>query len=175
MKKSIVALLLALILVASLCGCSQKQEKVKTYSSSADFAELGLSLEAPEGASGMKYGVVESNYNGEDLNIAQIAYTYEGIACTLRTANITSYNVSGYDENKASSEEQYDLNVGDYSSQIRVMQTGDMYVAIWFLGEHSYSLSAKTTDPITFTSCAIDAANANVPASPAATTTAAAE
>lgn len=172
MKKSILSLVLVLALVLGFSGCSGKQEKVKEYKSSADFAELGLSLEAPEGASEQAYGVVESKHDGEDLNIAQIVYTYEGISCTLRTANLTSYNVSGYDENKASTEEQYDLNVGDYSSQIRVMQVEGMYVAIWFLGEHSYSLSAKTDDPITFTSCAIDAANANVPTAATVVTTA---
>ena len=165
MKKSLIAIALVLVMLLSLCACTGKKEVVKTYQSAADFAEFGLSLEAPEGATDKKYAVVESSYNGEDLNIAQVSYTYEGIECALRTANLTSYNVSGYDENKAITEEQYDLNVSSYSSQIRVMQqNGGMYVALWFLGEHSYSLSAKTDDPITFTACAIDAANANVPA-----------
>ena len=171
MKKSIIAIILVLTLALSFSGCFGEKETVKEYKSSADFAELGLSLEAPEGASEEAYSVVESKYNGEDLNIAQIVYTYEGISCALRTANLASYNVSGYDENKASSEEAYDLNVGDYSSQIRVMQVEGMYVAIWFLGKHSYSLSAKTDDPITFTSCAIDAANANIPSAETVSTT----
>ena len=174
MKKTVIAIMLVLALALSLCACSGKKETVKEYKSSADFAELGLALEAPEGAQNQKYGVIESTHDGEDLNIAQITYDYNGISCELRTANIGSYNVSGYDESKASSEEVYDLNVEGYNSQIRVMSVNSEYVAIWFLGDHSYSLSAKTNDPLTFTSCAIDAANSNVPVASAEVQTTAA-
>lgn len=175
MKKALISMLLVLALAFSFCACAGKKEVVKTYQSSADFAELGLALEAPEGAQNQTYSVVKSSHNGEELDIAQIRYEYDGISCELRTANIGSYNVSGFDESKASSEEAYDLNVGDYSSQIRVMRVNSMYVAIWFLGEHSYSLSAKTDDSLTVTSCAIDAANANVPAAAQVTTEAVSE
>ena len=173
MKKTIIALLLVCALAFCFCACGKK-EKVKTYSKE-DFAALGISLEAPEGAENLEYAVVESKANDEDLNIAQISFDYNGVKCILRGANVGEHNVSGYEEDKAQSEEQYDLNVGDYSSQIRVMQIDGKYVSIWTLGEHSYSLSAETDDSVTATSCAMDAANANVPAAETPATTAAAE
>lgn len=171
MKKTIVAIVLVLTLALGLCACGAK-EQVKEYNSSADFAEFGISLDAPEGATNQKYGVVTSKISGEELTIAQVEYTYNDIACVLRCAAAKEHNVSGYDENKAQSEEQYDLNIENYSSQIRVMQIDGKYVAIWTLGDFSYSLSAQTDDPIVATSCAMDAANANVPAgsAPVATT-----
>ncbi|MBQ3432202.1 MAG: hypothetical protein IJG23_05400 [Clostridia bacterium] len=171
MKKTIVAIVLVLTLALGLCACGAK-EQVKEYTSSEDFAEFGISLVAPEGASNHKYGVVTSKVGGEELTIAQIEYTYNDIACVLRCAAAIEHNVSGYDENKAQNEEQYDLNIENYSSQIRVMQIDGKYVAIWTLGDFSYSLSAQTDDPIVATSCAMDAANANVPAgaTPVATT-----
>ena len=97
------------------------------------------------------------------MDIAQLSFEYNGATCVLRTANVASHNVSGYDENKAQSEEQYDLNIEEYSSQIRVMLIDGKYVALWTLGDHSYSLCVETTDSLTATSCAMDAANANVP------------
>ena len=173
MKKTITALLLVCALAFCFCACGNK-ETVKTYSKE-DFAELDISLEAPEGAENLEYAVVESKANDEDLNIAQISFDYNGVKCILRGANVGEHNVSGYEENKAESEEQYDLNIGEYSSQIRVMQIDGKYVSIWTLGEHSYSLSAETDDSVTATSCAMDAANANVPAAETPSTTAAAE
>lgn len=161
MKKTLLAITLVLALVFSLSACTK--EKVKEYNSSEDFTELGISLQAPAGASDQKYGVVESKIDGEKLSIAQIAYTYNDTECVLRSANVASHNVSGFDENKAQSEEQYDLNLGGYSSHIRVMQIDGNYVAIWTLGDHSYSLCAQTLDLLSATSCAMDAANANVP------------
>ncbi|MBR0413486.1 MAG: hypothetical protein IJI67_00260 [Clostridia bacterium] len=161
MKKAIVAVVLVLTLALSLCAC--KKEKVKT-TSKEDFTAAGISLEVPEGAQNLKYALVESTANGEDLQIAQITYDYNGVPCILRTANIGEHNVSAYDENKAQSEEQYDLNIGGYSSQIRIMTIDGKSVAIWTLGDHSYSLCASTDDSIAATSCAMDAANANVPA-----------
>lgn len=169
MKKTIIALSLVLALAFSFSGCFGKKEKVKEYNSAADFAEFNISLDAPENSQNKKYGVIESSHKGETLTIAQVTYDYEGINCTLRSANIGEYNVSGYAESKAESEEVYDLNVEGYDSQIRVMKVGEEYIALWFLGEHSYSLSAKTSDDMTFTSCAIDAANANVPSNAAVT------
>ncbi|MBQ6380758.1 MAG: hypothetical protein IJJ41_04045 [Clostridia bacterium] len=162
MKKTVIVISLVLALALSLCACKSK-EKIKTNTSKEDIAQLGLSLEAPEGAENIEYAIVESEANGEDLSIAQISYNYNGIKCILRTANIASHNVSGFDESKAESEEQYDLNVGNYSSQIRVMHIDGKYVAIWTLGDHSYSLCMETDDSLNATSCAIDAANANVP------------
>lgn len=165
MKKTIVAIALVLALAVSLCACSGQKEVVKEYNSSADFVELNLFLEAPEGAENTKYAIVDAKSNGEELKIAQITYDYEGTTCILRTANVGSHNISNYDENKAQSEEQYDLNVEGYSSQIRIMLISGKYVALWTLGEHSYSLCADTSDQLVATSCAIDAANANVPMS----------
>lgn len=172
MKKTAIAILLVLTLAFSLCACGSK-EKVKEYNSKEDFAELGLSLNAPQGAEGQKYAVVESSANGEDINIAQISYTYNDISCILRSANVAEHNISGFDENKAQSEEQYDLNIEGFSSQIRIMQIDGKYVAIWTLGDYSYSLCAETEDTLAATSCAMDAANANVPATGAPTTQAA--
>ena len=170
MKKTITALLLVCTLAFCFCACGKK-ETVKTFSKE-DFAELGISLEAPEGAENLEYAVVESKAaNNEDLNIAQISFDYNGVKCILRGANVGEHNVSGYEENKAESEEQYDLNIGEYSSQIRVMQIEGKYVSIWTLGEHSYSMCTETDDSVTATSCAMDAANANVPASSAPATT----
>ena len=174
MKKSIAVIVLALILSLSLCACTSK-EKVKTYDSKEDFEALGISLEVPEGAENLKYALVESSKDGEDINIAQITYTYNGTTCILRTANIGEHNISGYDENKAQSEEQYDLNLGGYSSQIRIMSIDGKNVAIWTLGDHSYSLCAETDDSITATSCAMDAANVNVPGGNKTTTQAQSE
>lgn len=167
MKKTIVAVVLVLTLAFSLCAC--KKEKVKT-TSKEDLTAAGISLEVPKGAKDLKYALVESTANGEDLQIAQISYDYNGVPCILRAANIGEHNVSGYDENKAQSEEQYDLNLGGYSSQIRIMTIDGKSVAIWTLGDHSYSLCAETDDSITATSCAMDAANANVPAGAQTTT-----
>ena len=165
MKKSFVAVALVLALLFGFSACSGSKEVVKEYNSSADFAELQLFLEVPEGGESPKYAIVDAKSNGEELKIAQITYDYEGTSCILRTANVGSHNISGYDENKAQSEEQYDLNVEGYSSQIRIMLISGKYVALWTLGEHSYSLCADTSDPLVATSCAIDAANANVPMS----------
>ena len=164
MKKTLSLLALVLAVALCFCACSGGNEVVKHYNSAADFAEIGISLDAPEGASDTKYDVIETTFDEQALNIAQVTYNYNETACTLRGANISSHNVSGYDENKAASEEEYDLNVEGFSSKIRVMQVDGKYVAIWFLGEQSYSLCAETDDPLVATSCAMDAANANIPA-----------
>ena len=166
MKKTLIALLLVLALSCSLYACSSgTKENVKEYNSSADFAEFGISLDAPKGASNQKYGVVNSTVNGEDLTIAQVTYTYNGTNCILRCAAVKDHNVSGYDENKAQNESQYPLNIEGVSSQIRIMQIDGKSIALWTLGDFSYSLCAETDDTVTITSCAMDAANANIPAS----------
>lgn len=163
MKKILSMTALVLALAVCFCACSGQKEVVKHYNSAADFAEFGISLDAPDGSSDMKYDIVESASEEQTLNIAQVSYTYNDVPCVLRCANIGSHNVSGYDENKAQSEEEYDLNVEGFSSKIRVMLVDGKYVAIWTLGEHSYSLFADTKDPLAATSCAMDAANANIP------------
>ena len=164
MKKTLLAILLVLTLACCFSACGEsKKENVKEYNSGADFAEFGISLEAPKGATNQKYGIVTSTVNDEELTIAQITYTYNGTDCVLRCAAAKDHNVSGYDENKAQNETQYPLNIENASSQIRVMQIDGKYVALWTLGDFSYSLSAETEDSVTFTSCAMDAANANVP------------
>ncbi|MBR2591333.1 MAG: hypothetical protein IKE65_10520 [Clostridia bacterium] len=166
MKKTLIALLLVLALSCSLYACSSDtKEDVKEYNSSADFAEFGISLEAPKGASNQKYGVVNSTVNGQDLTIAQITYTYNDTKCILRCAAAKDHNVSGYDENKAQNESQYPLNIEGVSSQIRIMQIEGKSIALCTLGDFSYSLCAETDDTVTITSCAMDAANTNVPAS----------
>lgn len=163
MKKTIAALLLVLTMLFGLCACGKKETVKEEYQSAADFAKLGISLDAPEGASAQKYNAVESKAGGEDIMIAQVSYTYNDTACVLRCAKVAKHNVSGYDEDKAQSEEQYDLNVENFTSQIRIMQIEGKYVAIWTLGDFSYSLCAETDDQMNATSCAVDAANANVP------------
>ena len=163
MKKTIAALLLVLTMLFGLCACGKKETVKEEYQSAADFAKLGISLDAPEGSSAQKYNAVESKAGGEDIMIAQVSYTYNDTACVLRCAKVAKHNVSGYDEDKAQSEEQYDLNVENFTSQIRIMQIEGKYVAIWTLGDFSYSLCAETDDQMNATSCAVDAANANVP------------
>lgn len=162
MKKTISAILIVSILFAfSACG---KKEKVNEITSAADLAEYSISINLPEGASGEKYALVESSNKGEKINIGQVTYDYNGISCIFRTANIAQYNVSGYDENKAQSEQSYDLNLANYNSKIRIMKVeGSTYVALWDLGDHSYSLKADATDDASFTAVAMDVAQANIP------------
>lgn len=161
MKKIISAILIIGILFAfASCG---KKEKVEEITSAADLAQYGITINLPEGATDEKYALVKSSNKGEELNIGQATYNCNGVGCTFRTANITNYNVSGYDESKSSNEQSYDLNIGTFTSQIRIMQVDGTYVALWSLGDHSYSLTAKTDDAITFTALAKDTAEANIP------------
>lgn len=162
MRKIISAVLIICILFAfSACG---KKEKVEEITSPADLAEYSLTINLPEGAANEKYAIVESSNKGEKIHIGQVSYDYNGTACTLRTANIAQYNISGYDENKATNEQSYDLNLATFKSQIRIMKVeGSTYVALWDLGDHSYSLKADATDDATFTAVAMDAAQANIP------------
>ena len=162
MKKTISVILIICILFAfSACA---KKEKINEVNSASDLAQYSISINLPEGASGEKYALVESSNKGEKINIGQVTYDYNGISCTFRTANIAQYNVSGYDENKAQSEQSYDLNLANYNSKIRIMKVeGSTYVALWDLGDHSYSLKADATDDTSFTAVAMDAAQANIP------------
>ena len=161
MKKIISAILIICILFA-FSSCAK--EKVNEITSAADLAEYSISINLPEGASGEKYALVESSNKGEKINIGQVTYDYNGVSCTFRTANIAQYNVSGYDENKAQSEQTYDLNLANFNSQIRIMKVdGSTYVALWDLGDHSYSLKADATDDTSFTAVAMDVAQANIP------------
>ena len=162
MKKIVSAVLIISIIFAfSACG---KKEKVEEISSAADLAQYSLSINLPEGATNEKYALVKSSNKGEEINIGQVTYDYNGSTCVLRTANIGKYNVSGYDENKAQSEQSYDLNLATFKSQIRIMKVDDStYVALWDLGDHSYSLKADASDDASFTAIAMDTAQANIP------------
>lgn len=161
MKK--ISVLLVAVLAISVLFCACGKPTLTTLNSASDFSQYSISLDAPEGASAKKYAVLEQTNNGEKFNIAQVTYTYSGVNCTLRTANLADYNVSGIDESKGTDEQSYDLNIGSYDSSIRIMKSGSQYVACWTLGKHSYSLVATTSDAVSFTTCAMDAANANVP------------
>lgn len=162
MKKIVSAVLIICILFAfSACG---KKEKVEEITSAADLAQYSITINLPEGASGEKYALVESSNKGEKIHIGQVTYDYNGTSCIFRTANIAQYNVSGYDENKAQNEQSYDLNLASFTSKIRIMKIeGSTYIALWDLGDHSYSLKADATDDATFTAIAMDAAQANIP------------
>ena len=162
MKKVISAVLIVSILFAfSACA---KKEKVEEITSAEDLAQYSLSINLPEGAANEKYALVESSNKGEKINIGQVTYDYNGTTCIFRTANLAQYNVSGYDENKATNEQSYDLNLATFTSKIRIMKVeGSTYIALWDLGEHSYSLKADATDDASFTALAMDAAQSNIP------------
>lgn len=162
--KKIAALISVIAIIALIfCGCGKTKSNSTALNSASDFNQYSLTLDAPEGATAKSYALIESEKDGEPLNIAEVKYTSESVQCTLRAANVKDYNVSGVDESSGKNEQSYDLNIGSYDSSIRVFQSGNQYVALWTLGNHSYSIVATTDDAITFTTCAMDAANANVP------------
>ncbi len=162
MKKIVSAILIIGILFAF--GACAKKEKIEEITSAEDLAKYSLSINLPEGATNEKYAIVESSNKGEKIYIGQATYDYNGTTCIFRIANIAQYNVSGHDENKAQSEQSYDLNLANFTSKIRIMKLeGSTYVALWDLGDHSYSLKADAADDASFTAVAMDAAQANIP------------
>ncbi len=163
--KKISAAFLALIFVFSFAGCSGKNNRDNNKVSGPEaFKEFAIFLDAPEGAQNKSYYLYEEKGdNSEPMQIAEVKYEYNGVKCTLRCANVKNKNISGIEE--SGDPNILDLLLEGYSSQIRIYTMSSNSVALWTLGNYSYSIIAETTDEQAMTTCAYDAASLNVPAS----------
>ncbi len=163
--KKLLATFFALIFVFSFAGCSGKNNQIGNQVSGPDaFKEYAITLDAPESAQNKSYYLYEEKGdNNETVQIAEVKYEYNSVKCTLRCANVKNQNISGIEE--SGDPNILDLLLEGYSSQIRIYTLSSNSVALWTLGNYSYSILAETTDAQTMTACAYDAASLNVPAS----------
>lgn len=141
MKRRLFAIITVLLLLLT-AGCGAKEQPqtqvinpIQTVESAADFqTSLGIALQAPKGSQDPAYSIISGQ-------IAQIRYTYNGREFTHRCAETTE-DISGvygpfipYDSIGV----LIDHHSGSYTVRTKYPTDGGA-VAIWQIGDHSYSL-----------------------------------
>ena len=168
MKKLILPLII-ILMAAMLFGCSGNGGTPVSAASNKKvdgpdaFKEHSIVLDAPAEAEKPTYYLYTEEDGESEVFIAEVDYTYAGSAYTLKCANIKNKNISGVAE--SGEPEVFDLSVGNFSSQLRIYKTDKISLALWSLGNYSYSLTSKDSE--SFEIAAIDAAQSNEPASTA--------
>jgi hypothetical protein len=166
--KKVISILVALVLIFLFASCKQPASQEQTsqlpnpiveVTGSEDFAPLGVSITAPEGAENVTYSIIA------DVT-AQINFTLEGRAYTYRAAKTTD-DISGVYETFDETQETFDLDAADFSVSVlvRTISGGaDGALATWSLDEVSYSLySADDSTIDTMSDTALLCAYADLP------------
>ncbi len=146
------------IFIAALCfalavcaaGCAAKTSEIpnpmEELPSAEDFAELGVSIDAPEGATDVKYFIISGK-------LAQVSFTLDGRDFTYRCADEDEGDITGvYDEFR---DEELAVNAEypDGCIEVRIRTTIDGgRLATWENGGKTFSLftvSEMSDDEIT--------------------------
>ena len=154
--KSTIAIITVLILAAALLGgCTQQTQQptaqatdqsagipnpiVEVDGSAAFEQQLGISLEAPENAMDAAYSIINKA-------LAQINFTLDSAEFTYRASNTTD-DISGIYGDFDKEVTTQDIDGVSESTQITIKTMTDesFILAIWFVGETQYSLSADKT------------------------------
>jgi hypothetical protein len=103
-------------------------------SDASAFDELGLPIDAPEGAENVRYSII----SGE---IAQVNFTLDGADYTYRAAN-SEEDISGVYETFDDVEKSIEADGEDWSASITVktVKDGDGALATWRYGSVQFSL-----------------------------------
>ena len=171
--KKVISIIIALALIFLFASCKQLAPQEQTnqlpnpivdVNSSEDFASLGVSITAPEGAENVTYSIIAKV-------TAQINFTLDGRAYTYRAAKTTD-DISGVYETFDEEQETFDLDATDFSVSVlvRTINGGaNGALATWSLDGVTYSLYSaddSTIDTMSYT--ATLCANADLPFSTSA-------
>ncbi len=156
--KKVISILVAVVLIFLFASCKQPASQEQTsqlpnpiveVDGSADFAPLGVSITAPEGAESVTYSIIA------DVT-AQINFTLDGRTYAYRAAKTTD-DISGVYETFDETQETFDLDATDFSVSVLVRTIGggaNGALATWSLDGVAYSLysaDASTIDSMSDT------------------------